>query len=88
MTTTAERQATASVQPTLSDRFEVEPVATTIAEADCTTATGFEARRGARLIEGRRPATWLDDAIAREYEITRRMGLLDPKPSRGGGVGA
>ncbi len=88
MTTTAERQATAPVQPTLADQLEPEPAPATIAQADCTTAAGFEARRGARLIEGRRPATWLDDAIAREHEITRRMGLLDPEPARGGGVGA
>jgi hypothetical protein len=87
MTTTAERQATAPVQPTPADQFEPEP-AVTIAQADFTTGAGFEARRGARLIEGRRPATWLDDAIGREHEITRRMGLLDPEPARGGGVGA
>ncbi len=83
MTTTAERQAMAPVQPMLADH-EPEPAPATIARADCTTAAGFEARRGARLIEGRRPATWLDDAIAREHEITRRMGLLNPKPARGG----
>jgi len=83
MTITAARQTQAPVQPTLADQLEPVP-AETIAEADCMTAAGFEARRGARLIEGRRPAMWLDDAIAREHQITRRMGLLDPKPSRGG----
>jgi hypothetical protein len=40
------------------------------------------------LIEGRRPATWLDDAIAREHEITRRMGLLGPRPAKGVAVSA
>jgi hypothetical protein len=54
------------------------------AQAPTMTAAGFRCRHGARLIEGRRPASWLDDAITREREITRRMGLLDPKPPRGG----
>jgi hypothetical protein len=48
------------------------------------TQAGFRYRPGEPLIEGRRPVTWLADAIRREYEITRRMGLLDPKPARGG----
>jgi hypothetical protein len=88
MTITAERQASVPVQPTLKDQLEPEPAPTTIAQADFMTAAGFEARRGAVLIEGRRPATWLDDAIAREHEITRRMGLLGPRPAKGVAVSA
>jgi AAA domain/UvrD-like helicase C-terminal domain len=43
----------------------------------------------ADLIEGRRPHTWLDDHIAHEYEITRRMGLLDDsRPAKGVAAGA
>jgi hypothetical protein len=73
----------ATEQPTLEDQFEPTPApATVVAATDHTTAAGFEARAGDVLIEGRRPATWLADAMAREHEITRRMGLLD-EPKRG-----
>ncbi len=51
------------------------------------TATGFPCKPGDLLIEGRRPATWLDEAIAREHAITRRMGLLS-KPAKRGAAGA
>jgi hypothetical protein len=48
------------------------------------TPAGFESRFGEDLIEGRRPRTWLEDAIAREHAITRRMGLLDdPEAAKG-----
>jgi hypothetical protein len=75
----------ASVQPTLEDQFARQPAPTTIAARDHTTAAGFEARAGDVLIEGRRPATWLADAMAREHQITRRMGLLD-EPAKGARV--
>jgi hypothetical protein len=79
-------QTEAPMQPTRTDHLEAEPVHTAIAQADFTTPAGFQTRRGARLIEGHRPTTWLADAIAREHEITRRMGLLDRKPAKGANV--
>jgi hypothetical protein len=76
-----QHDGTEGQQLPLDDQTSDEP--SEVEAVRSVTAAGFEARRGARLIEGRRPATWLEDAIAREHEITRRMGLLDPKPPRG-----